>query len=510
MREVYLDEDLAMAVAELGELRGKLAEVFDVRAAIGLLSWDQEVNMPPKAAPARGQQLATLSGVAHRMFTDKGVGELLRRLGEAKGLCADERRLVSETAYDYGRATKLPESFVTRFSEAASRGFHAWIKAKKDNRFSGFQQELDTLVGLCRERAELMGYEGSPYNALLEDYERGLRVEALRPMFATLARRQSALIGKIVKSPKQADLSWLDAAWDAGKQWDFTLRLLKDMGYDFAAGRQDKAEHPFTSEFDLYDVRVTTHLYEDNLFAGMMASLHEGGHALYEQGLREEDRRTPLGQAVSLGIHESQSRMWENLVGQSRPFWNHYGEVLRGYFPQELKGVSAEQIFRAVNHVEPTLRRLEADECTYNLHIILRFEIEVDLIEGRLKTADVPARWNELMKKYLGLDVPDDAQGCLQDVHWSHGALGYFPTYTLGNVYGAQMFDRIQQDIPELWTQIGQGNFCALLGWLREKVHRVGRRRLPAEIVRDATGKDPGVEPYLRYLEGKYGELYGL
>lgn len=499
-----------MAVAELDALRGKLAEVFDVRAAIGLLSWDQEVNMPPKAAPARGQQLATLSSLAHRLFTDRAMGEMIQRLGDAKGLSADEQKMVAETAYDYRRATKLPESFVSRFAEATSRGFQAWIQAKKNSKFSEFQSELSTLVDLCRERADLMGYEGSPYNALLEDYERGLRVEALRPMFATLADRQSKLIAKIVKSPKQADLKWLDQKWDTNKQWDFTLRLLKDMGYDFNAGRQDKAEHPFTSEFDLFDVRVTTHVYEDNLFAGMMASLHEGGHALYEQGLREEDRRTPLGQAVSLGIHESQSRMWENLVGQSRPFWAHYGEVLRGFFPDEMKNVTPDMLYRSVNHVEPTLRRLEADECTYNLHIILRFEIEVDLIEGRLKVADVPARWNELMKKYLGLDVPDDANGCLQDVHWSHGALGYFPTYTLGNVYGAQLFAQIQKDIPELWTQIGRGNFCALFGWLREHVHRVGRRRLPAEIVRDATGKEPGVEPYLSYLETKYSELYGL
>ncbi len=499
-----------MPVAGLDELRTKLAEVFDVRAAVGLLNWDQEVNMPPKAADARGQQLGTLSSIAHRLFTDRSIGELLKRLYGPHGLAADEAKLVSETAYDYGRATKLPESFVARFAEATSRGFQSWIRAKKASDFKLFRPELETLVELCRERAELMGYEDSPYNALLEDYERGLRVEALRPMFATLAQRQSALIARIVKSPKQADLAWLDQKWDTSKQWDFTLRLLKDMGYDFDAGRQDKAEHPFTSEFDLFDVRVTTHVYEDNLFAGMMASLHEGGHALYEQGLRVEDRRTPLGQAVSLGIHESQSRMWENLVGQSRAFWSHYGEVLRGFFPEEMKSVTPDQLYRSVNHVEPTLRRLEADECTYNLHIILRFEIEVDLIEGRLKTAEVPERWAALMKQYLGLDVPDDAQGCLQDVHWSHGAFGYFPTYTLGNVYGAQLFEQIQRDLPALWEQIGQGNFCALLSWLREKVHRVGRRKLPAEIVRDATGKDPGVEPYLRYLETKYGALYGL
>ena len=282
-----------------------------------------------------------------------------------------------------------------------------------------------------------------------------MTAEQLRPMFAELAERQSALIARIVKSPNQADLSWLKGEWDTKQQWDFTLRRLRDMGYDFEAGRQDHSEHPFTTDFDLYDVRVTTHCYPDQLIPGFSASVHEGGHALYEQGLREEDRRTPLCQAISLGIHESQSRMWENLIAQSKPFWDFYGNVLREYFPKQLANVSNEQIFRAINHVQPTLRRLDADECTYNLHIILRFEIEVDLIEGNLHVADVPEKWNALVKQYLGLDVPDDAHGCLQDVHWSHGAIGYFPTYTLGNLYAAQMLEQIQRDVPELWNQVG-------------------------------------------------------
>ncbi len=499
-----------MANADIQTLREHLAPVFDVRAALGVLSWDQEVNMPPKGAAARGQQLATLSGIAHRLFTDRKLGDLLNRLRAAPGLSPDDARLVSETWHDYDRATKLPEKFVQKFTEETSKAFQAWIGAKRDSNFAAFRPHLETLVSLCREKAELFGYAGSPYNALLDEFERGMTAEQLRPMFAELATRQSALIARIVKSPKQADMSWLAGEWDTKKQWDFTLRLLRDMGYDFDAGRQDPSEHPFTTEFDVGDVRVTTHCYPDKLIPGFSASMHEGGHALYEQGMREEDRRTPLGQAISLGIHESQSRLWENLIGQSRPFWEHYGPVLREYFPDQLARVSNEQIYRAINHVEPTLRRLDADECTYNLHIILRFEIEVDLIEGKLAVKDIPGRWKELMKRYLGLDVPDDARGCLQDVHWSHGAIGYFPTYTLGNIYGAQMIAQIEEDVPALWGQVRAGDFRALLGWLREHVHRVGRRKSAVELVRDATRREPSSHAYLEYLEAKYGELYGV
>jgi carboxypeptidase Taq len=499
-----------MPNADIQDLRDRLAPVFDVRAAIGVLSWDQEVNMPPKGAMARGRQLATLSGIAHRLFTDPKLGELLKRLRDVAGLSSDERKLVSETLHDYDRATKLPERFVQSFTEETSKAFQAWVAAKRDSNFNAFRPHLETLVGLCREKADLLGYEGSPYNALLDEFERGMTAERLRPLFAELATRQSALIAKIVKSPRRADLAWLKQEWDTKKQWDFTIRLLKDMGYDFDAGRQDASEHPFTTEFDVHDVRVTTRCYPDKLFPGFSASMHEGGHALYEQGMREEDRRTPLGQAISLGIHESQSRLWENLVGQSRPFWDRYGRVLRDYFPEQLADVSDETIYRAVNHVEPTLRRLDADECTYNLHIILRFEIEVDLIEGRLAVADIPGKWDELMKRYLGLEVPDDARGCLQDVHWSHGAIGYFPTYTLGNLYAAQMIAQIERDVPQLWDHVRQGDFSPLLGWLRRNVHTVGRRKTAEELVRDATKREPGSQAYLEYLEKKYGDLYAV
>ena len=499
-----------MANDALAALEEKIGQVKDVRSAISLLSWDQEVYMPPKAAPARGQQLATLSGVAHRMFTDTELGELLKRLGDDDSLDANETRIVEETLYDYERATKLPDTFVQKFAEERSKAYGAWVRAKNDSNFQLFRPNLEILVELCRQQADLMGYEGSPYNGLLEDYERGMTAEQLRPIFAELAERQSALVDSIVNAPNQPDTGWLDQEWDRDRQWAFTLRVLGDMGYDLEAGRQDESIHPFTTDFDLHDVRVTTHIDPRDLFQGVMASIHEGGHALYEQGFQEKDRRTVLAEAVSLGIHESQSRMWENRIGQSRPFWEHYGDVLREAFPKQLEAISNEQIYRAVNRVRPTLRRLDADECTYNLHIILRFEIETALIEGELNVADIPELWNAKMKQYLGLDVPDEARGCLQDIHWSHGALGYFPTYTLGNLYAAQLFEKIEHDLAELWAGVGEGDFRPLLEWLREHVHRVGRRKNPAEIIRDATGKEPGSAAYLTYIEQKYAELYDI
>lgn len=495
---------------KLMALKERVGQVRDVQAALGLLGWDQEVYMPPKAAPGRGQQLSTLSGIAHRMFTDPEVGELLTRLSEDSTLNADEAKLIEETQYDYARATKLPEDFVRKFSEERSKAYEAWVKAKDGNDFETFRPNLETIVELSKERADRLGYEGSPYNALLEDYERGMTAERLRPIFRELADRQSTLLQRIAASGRQPETAWLECEWDKDAQWEFTIRVLRDMGYDLEAGRQDVSVHPFTTVFGLYDVRVTTRINPKALFEGVLASVHEGGHALYEQGFLASDERTTLAEAISLGIHESQSRMWENLIGQSLPFWEHYGDTLRELFPENMRGVSNRDVYRAVNKVAPTLRRLDADECTYNLHIILRFELETALIEGDLKVADVPEAWRVKMKDYLGLDVPDDASGCLQDIHWSHGWLGYFPTYTLGNLYAAQFFDQIQKDLPGLWDDVRQGDFSTLLAWLRTHIHEVGRRMQAAELVREVTGKDPGSEAYLTYLETKYAALYEL
>jgi carboxypeptidase Taq len=496
--------------AQLEEFRKKMGEVVDINAALAVLQWDQEVYMPPKAGEARGQQLATLSALAHRIFTDTKVGSLISALANDTSLDADAKKLVDETQHDYEYAKKLPEKFVETFALEQSKAYDAWVEARKTADFKTFQPHLERLVELLKQKAEYFGYEDSPYNGLLDEYERGMSVKRLRIIFDELAEKQSALVKRIVQSPHQPDTGWLDQTWDVDKQWDLTVDVLKDMGYDFEAGRQDKSVHPFSTSFDLYDVRVTTRLHEKELFSALTGSMHEGGHALYEQGFRPEDRRSVLAQAPSLGIHESQSRMWENMIGRSLPFWKHYTGACQAKFKGQLDSITPEQMHRAINRVEPTFIRVEADECTYNLHVILRFEIEVALIEGEIEVADVPAVWNEKMKSYLGLDVPDDARGCLQDIHWSHGAMGYFPTYALGNLYAAQLFEKIEKDTPTLWQDVEAGEFGPLLSWLREHVHQYGRRKMAEGIVCDATGLEPSPGPYLRYLEGKYSALYEL
>jgi carboxypeptidase Taq len=488
-----------------------MGEVIDIRSAIALMHWDQEVYMPPKAGPARGRQLATLSAMAHRMFTDQEMGRLLAVCQEEEeSLPADDVALVNETAYDYERATKLPEAFVEKFAEEQSKAYEAWVAARKDSDFKTFAPHLETIVDLLRQQADYHGYEGSPYNALLEDYERGMTTDHLTPLFASLAEKQSALVEKIMASDKQPDVQWLAQDWDEDKQWDLTMQVLRDMGYDFDAGRQDRSVHPFTTNFDLHDVRVTTRINKHELFSGLTGSIHEGGHALYEQGFMEKDRRTVLAEGISLGIHESQSRMWENLVGRSRPFWDHYFPAFQQAYGKQLDGRSAEDAYRAVNAVEPSFIRVEADECTYNLHVILRYEIELELIEGRMKVSEVPDAWNAKVKQYLGLDVPDDAHGCLQDIHWSHGSMGYFPTYALGNLYASQFYEVINKDLPDLNDQIRNGDFAPLLTWLRTHIHQVGRRKTAVQLIQDVTGKAPSEAPFLNYLETKYGELYGL
>jgi len=492
-------------------LRERLGQVMDIRSALALLEWDQETYMPPKGGAARGQQIATLSALAHRLFVDPEIGRILGNLRDSiDRLDPDDAALVRETYYDYGRAVRLPESFVREFAEEQSKAFHAWVKAREDADFGVFKPHLDRLIELLRKKADLLGYEGSPYNALLEEFERGATAEGLRELFGELAARQSALVRRIAACEADQDAKWLDQDWPEPAQQAFTVSILKSMGYDLEAGRQDKSVHPFTTSFDVRDVRITTRFDPRNPLTGLSGSMHEGGHALYDQGFLESDRRTPLASAPSLGMHESQSRMWENMIGRSLPFWKHGVTAMARHFPGQLDGVSSETVYRTINRVRPSLIRVDADECTYNLHVILRFEIEAGLMENRIAVHDIPEIWNAKMKEYLGVDVPDAARGCLQDVHWSHGAVGYFPSYALGNLYAAQLFEKMFEDTPGLWERVGEGDFAPVLGWLRRNVHHAGRRKTASELIRHVTGKEPTTAPYLRYLEMKYTALYGL
>ncbi|MCA9417122.1 MAG: carboxypeptidase M32, partial [Candidatus Omnitrophica bacterium] len=393
----------------LKDLREKLGELNDVAAALSILHWDQQTYMPPKAGEGRGKQIATLSALRHRMFVSSEISDLLSELrGSIDSLAPDDRVLVEETAYDFDRATKLPEKFVQELAQTESDAFEAWVKAKKGSNFSLFQPHLEKLVDLQRQKSDYLGYEGDPYNALLEIYERGMTAEKVAEVFTAIGKAQGDLVHAISEST-QLHFPWLDQEWKQKGQWDFGMKILANIGYDLHAGRQDLSEHPFTTTFGFHDVRVTTRVHEDDLFSALMSTLHEGGHALYEQGFLEKDARTPLAEAPSLGIHESQSRMWENMVGRSLPFWEHYLPDLKTAFPGQLDSVTAQDVYRAINRVQRSLIRVEADECTYNLHIILRFELERAMLSGDLKVADLPGAWNEKMMKYLGVDVPDDA-----------------------------------------------------------------------------------------------------
>lgn len=495
---------------DMTKLRDMLGKIADVRSALALLEWDQETYMPPKGGDARASQIATVSAIAHREFTNPELGDLLNELRQQGDLDLDDAVLCAETLYDYDRARKLPEPFVEELAQARSRAFQAWVKARAESDWPVFQPHMEKIVELLQRKAGLLGYEGSPYNALIEDFERGMTAEQLGPIFNELGCRQSCLVKEIADTGRRPDVSWLNQRWHEQAQWDFTMLVLADLGFDLNAGRQDKSPHPFTTTIDLADVRITTRIDPHDPFKVISSSIHEFGHALYEMNFQEKDRRTPLANAPSLGLHESQSRGWENIIGRSLPFWKHYTPLLQQQFPGHLNMVTPEQVYRAVNLVEPSLIRVDADECTYNLHIILRFELEQALIEGKMKVAEIPEAWNAKMKRYLSVEVPDDARGCLQDVHWAHAAMGYFPSYALGNLYAAQIFEVVLRDMPNLWESVEEADFQPLRDWLREHIHKHGRRKTARQFVREISGKEPGSEPYLKYLESKYSKLYGL
>ncbi len=495
----------------LKALKEKLGAISDLCSATRLLEWDQETYMPPKAADERAQQLATLSALAHSMFISEEMEKWIETLWEKRAhLSPDDAGLVEIVRYDYQRKKALPESFVHELALVASRALPVWVEARKASDFKRFLPVFEKIVELNRKKADLLGFEDSPYDALLEDYERGITVRQIKRIFSSLAPALSALVNAIVRQKSEVDFSWLSGEWDETGKWAFSLRVLNDLGYDLDAGRQYKSVHPFSTSMGLYDVRITTRTSPQDLFQGLMATIHECGHALYTQGHDPKDQRTPLLDGASLGIHESQSRLWENIVGRSLSFWEHYTSVLREHFPGRLEKVTPYDIYVALNQVTPSLIRVDADECTYNLHVILRFEIELDLIENRLAPRDVPEAWNAKMKRFLDVDVPDDAHGCLQDIHWAHGAFGYFPTYALGNLYAAQFMEKILLDIPDLWEHIAAGSFAPLLCWLREHVHRYNRRKLPSEILMAATGAELDHKPFLNYLDKKFSSLYNL
>jgi carboxypeptidase Taq len=497
------------------ELVRRMKEIGVLGNTAGVLGWDQEVYMPGANSAYRAEQLSLLAGMCHQKFTDPEMGKLMAQAESSKGLTGDA---LSDSAVNlrewrrsYDRSTKLPQKLVEEMTRVTSQAQVEWVEARRENKFSRFQPWLDKIIPLCREQAECYGYPEHPYDALLEDYEPGLTTWELNRLLPPLKENLSALSAKITSAKRQPDISILKRKCALTAQQAFCHRMAESIGFDFSRGRIDVSAHPFTTGLGPADTRITTRFEETNFENAFFSTLHEAGHGIYDQNLPSNGHYgTPRASAVSLGIHESQSRLWENLVGRSLAFWKFFYPELKKAFPGVFDDVSLETFHFAINHSAPSLIRTESDEVTYNLHVCLRYEIEVALIGGTLKTADLPSAWNEAMKKYLGVTPPNDALGCLQDVHWSHGSFGYFPTYTLGNLYSAQFFDAANKDLGGLEASFEKGDFSGLKKWLNEKIHAQGQRYRAHELCRQATGKELSGEIFLGYLGKKFGGLYGF
>lgn len=491
------------------DLKQHLNELQDLRSTQALLGWDLETIMPKNGASIRANQMATLTKLSHQKLTSSEIGTLLAAL-EQESLSGADLALVKETRREYDRAVKLPGALLEKFVQVTAEAHHVWVDARSQKQFSKFAPVLSKIIDINRQIADIVGFEDSPYNALMDEYEPGLTVKQLNPLFETLKNQLVPLLQKIQAAGKQPDTSFLNQVYETQKQLDFSRYILEEMGFDFDAGRLDLSAHPFTSGAGYADVRLTTRVNETDLFSALSSSMHEGGHGMYEQGIDPALARTLLGDGTSLGIHESQSRLWENVIGRGKAFWTYYFPKIQQCFKPQLDNVSLDQFYQAINCVTPSFIRVEADEVTYNLHILIRYEIERAVIEGTLKVNDIPAAWNEKYTSYLGITPPDDSLGCLQDVHWSHGSFGYFPTYTLGNLYSAQFYAQAKTDHPDLETKIAAGDLKTLKNWLNQKIHQFGRSKTAAEIVQHVCNEPLNSQYFTDYLTAKYTPLYGL
>ncbi|HVJ82850.1 MAG TPA: carboxypeptidase M32 [Planctomycetia bacterium] len=500
------------ATQAYSELVRRSREAALLGSAASLLAWDQETYMPKGGGEHRGEQLALMAGLVHQRRTDPVIGELLA-VAEASELVADpespESANVREWRRSYDRATKLPAKLVEELARTESLAQQAWVEAKPKSDFAAFAPWLEKMIGLKKAQAEAIGYQEHLYDALIDDYEPGAKVSELRPLFVRLRERLAPLVAKIGAASRKPDESMLRRDFPLEAQREFGSKTAAEFGFDFERGRLDVTSHPFCMGVGPGDCRLTTRYDAGYFNDGFFSILHEAGHGMYEQGLEAAHYGTPMGEAVSLGVHETQSRLWENRVGRSAAFWKGRFASAQGAFPS-LKGAGRDAFHFAINAVAPTFIRVDADEATYNLHVILRFEIEQDLLTGALPVADVPTAWNAKMEELLGVTPPDDRRGCLQDVHWSAGLFGYFPTYALGNIGAAQLAAAADRDLGGLDATIEKGDFGALREWLRDRVHRHGMRYRPGDLLRRATGSALDPDLLLSQLEAKYGALYGI
>lgn len=495
------------------ELIERSKEVALIGSCASVLHWDEQTYMPRSGTQYRAEQVAYLAGLAHKKSTDPKIGELLSEL-EKSSLMGDEfsdaAANIREIRYEYDKLVKVPQKLVEEISRTTTIAQGVWVEARKESDFPKFLPHLEKIIKLKMEFANCLGYEKEAYDALLDNYEPGASTEYIAKVFSGFRSELVELVAAIADAAEKPDISILERDYPVDRQKMFSQEVAVAIGFDFRCGRLDVTTHPFTTGLGPADTRITTRYNPNHIGQAFFGTLHEAGHGIYDQGLDSEHHGTPRGDPVSLGIHESQSRMWENLVGRSRSFWKHFYPRAQQMFPESLADVSFDDFYFAINDVRPSFIRVEADEVTYNLHILIRFEIERAFLKGDLVPKDIPGTWNEKYKNYLGITPADDAEGCLQDVHWSLGYIGYFPTYTLGNLYAAQFFAKAKDDIDHLENQFAIGHFSELNRWLSRNIHLHGKRYRAKKLVEVVTGKPLSHKPAMDYLRVKYGELYGL
>ncbi len=499
-----------MPLSSYDKLLSESKSISLLNSIHSLLDWDQETQMPKEAIQMRSEQIEIMASLVHKQKLSKRFKIALSSLIDLKtgeilesSLSAAQKAALREWRRDYLRMVKLPTSFVKKFAKTTSAASHAWQGAKEKNDFKAFAPHLEKIVSLSRKKADILGFREHPYDALLDLYEPEMTTSFLTPLFAKLKASLTELLKEISLKPACAE-DFLYRPCPKHKQIEFAHHLLHAMGFHSSTSRLDISAHPFCTELHPKDVRMTTRIHPENIMLGIGAVLHEGGHGLYGMNLPPQQYGSPLGESVSLGIHESQSRWWETLIGQSLAFWQHFFPLLQKEFPEQFGSVQLKDFYQAINIARPGFIRIDADEVTYNLHIIVRFEIEKALIEGTLKVKEVPEVWNHKMQSYLGITPPSDGQGCLQDIHWSLGLVGYFPTYTLGNLYSVQFFDTFTKAHPNWETQVAQGSLGFIREWLKENIHQYGRQFTPGELCQRVTGRPLSQEPYVHYLTQKY------
>ncbi len=496
------------------ELKSRLYEIADLNKASGLLGWDQRVMMPSSGAAVRAEVLATLGKIAHEKFTSDEIGRLLEDLRpyeDSLPFDSDEAGLIRVARKDYEKAARVPSSLRAEMTRSSSQANTVWVEARRKSDFQSFLPTLERQIELRQRYIDCFPPTEDRYDVLLDDFERGMVSADVKKTFDDLKVGLLPLIAAIAERSQRVSDAPLHGHFPVEQQRQFCLKVLERFGFRPNAWRLDPTVHPFASSIATQDIRITTRYYEDFLSPALFGSMHECGHGLYENGVDAALERTLMSRGASQAFHESQSRMWENLVGRSRPFWNYFYPVLQETFPQQFTNVNMEAFYQAINKVQPSLIRVEADEATYNLHIILRFELEREMIRGEIALKDLPDAWNTRFREYLGIEVPNDAMGVLQDIHWSMGLVGYFPTYSLGNIISCQIWEKALQAMPDLPDQFERGEFLNLREWLRENLHHFGRKYTPRETLQRVTGNaEIDVQPYLRYLRSKLGEIYGL